>query len=47
VRAGSYLANYSPEGENGNGVVHWTPDIAETMTLATADAATAFYRAVP
>jgi hypothetical protein len=47
VPVGSYLASYSPEGDNGNGVAQWTPDPAQAMTFATAEAATACYRAVP
>jgi hypothetical protein len=47
VPVGSYLAGYSPEGDNGNGVAHWTLDPAQAMTFATAEAATACYRAVP
>ena len=43
----SYLSSYSPEGANGHGVAHWTPDPAEAMTFATAEAATECYRAVP
>jgi hypothetical protein len=38
VPIGSYLASYSPEGDNGQGVAHWTWDPAEAMTFATAAA---------
>ena len=44
---GNYLASYSPEGADGNGVAKWTPDAAQAMTFATAEAATSCYRAVP
>lgn len=47
VPVGSYLASYSPEGANGNGVAEWTRDPAEAMTFATAQAGTACYRAGP
>jgi hypothetical protein len=47
VPVGSYLASYSPEGANGTGVAQWTRDPAHAMTFATAEAATACYRAVP
>lgn len=44
---GSHLASYSPEGDNGRGVAQWTRNPGQAMTLATAEAASACYRAVP
>ena len=32
VPVGSYLASYSPEGDQGNGVAEWTRDPAQAMT---------------
>jgi hypothetical protein len=47
VPVGSYLASYNPEGAGGTGVAEWTRDPAQAMTFATAEAATACYRAIP
>jgi hypothetical protein len=47
VPVGSYLASYSPEGDDGNGVAEWTQDPTAAMTFATTAAAEACYLAVP
>jgi hypothetical protein len=47
VPVGHYLASYNPEGRGGEGLATWTPDPAQAMTFATAEAATSCYRAIP
>jgi hypothetical protein len=47
VPVGHYLASYNPEGDEGQGLATWTPDPAQAMTFANAEAATSCYRAVP
>jgi hypothetical protein len=47
VPVGHDLASYNPEGDEGRGLAMWTPDPAQAMTFATAEAATSCYRAIP
>ncbi|MGB6455966.1 MAG: hypothetical protein WBH47_15955 [Streptosporangiaceae bacterium] len=47
VPVGNYLASYNPEAADGNGEAKWTPDPSQAMTLATVEAATDCYRAIP
>jgi hypothetical protein len=47
VPVGCYLASFDPEGARGTGIAEWTKYPAHAMTFATAEAATACYRAVP